>query len=97
MTPKVVNIHSGEPYDIYVGRGKGSKWGNPFSHQKGTAALYEADTREEAIQFYEVWLREQPELMAAAKKELRGKVLGCFCAPLPCHGSVLLKIANEEE
>jgi hypothetical protein len=94
MTSKVVNIKDGEPYDTYIGRG--SKWGNPFSHQKNTMALYEADTREEAIQFYETWLREQPELMTAIKKELKGKVLACFCKPLACHGDILLKIANEE-
>ncbi len=29
-------------------------------------------------------------------KELRGKNLACWCAPgAPCHGDVLLKLANE--
>jgi hypothetical protein len=30
------------------------------------------------------------------KKELRGKVLGCFCSPKLCHGHILAWIANEE-
>jgi hypothetical protein len=34
-------------------------------------------------------------------KALRGKVLGCFCKPRPCHGDVLLefvdKVAVDEE
>jgi hypothetical protein len=26
--------------------------------------------------------------------ELRGKDLVCWCAPKPCHGDVLLRLAN---
>ena len=26
---------------------------------------------------------------------LKGKVLGCWCKPGPCHGDVLARIANE--
>jgi len=91
---KVVHFKK-EPYDIYVGRG--SKWGNPYSHMEGTAAKWVVDSREDAVRLYEEWLRAQPELVAAAKKELKGKVLGCWCKPLACHGDVLLKIANEPE
>lgn len=93
--PKVVHCKSGEPYDIYIGRP--SKFGNPFTHKMGTGAPWPVDTREEAIAAYETWLREQPELMAAVKKELKGKTLGCWCKPLDCHGDVLWRIANEED
>ena len=34
--------------------------------------------------------------MARVRDELSGKRLGCFCAPLPCHGDVLAEIANSE-
>lgn len=91
---KVVHCKK-SPYDVYIGRG--SKWGNPYSHKEGTAAKWVVDTREDAIRLYEEWLRSQPDLVAAAKKELKGKVLGCWCAPLACHGDVLIKIANEED
>ena len=37
------------------------------------------------------WLRLQPDLMAALH-ELVGRDLVCWCAPLPCHGSVLLRL-----
>jgi hypothetical protein len=86
-----------EPYDVYIGRP--SKFGNPFTHiaDRNTLAQFVVATREESIAAYEKWIRSQPELMAAAKKELKGKILGCWCAPLSCHGDVLLKIANEEE
>ena len=80
-----------EPYDVYIGRP--SKWGNPFTHLTVGLALYRVATREEAVARYEEWLREQPELMAALP-ELRGKVLGCWCAPKACHGDVLARLAN---
>lgn len=92
--PKVVHCKSGEPYDVYVARP--SKFGNPYSHKEGTQASWVVETREDAIRLYEEWLRAQPELMAAVKKELRGKTLSCWCSPLACHGDILLKIANEE-
>lgn len=83
-----------EDFDVYIGRG--SIWGNKWSHREGTMADYVVETREEAIRCYEEWLLNQPELMEKAKKELRHKVLGCWCYPLACHGDVLARIANEE-
>jgi hypothetical protein len=94
MTAKVVHCKK-DRYDVYIGRG--SRWGNPYSHKEGTAASWIVETREDAIRLYEEWLRAQPDLVAAAKKELKGKTLGCWCKPLACHGDVLLKIANEED
>jgi hypothetical protein len=82
------------PFDVYIGRP--SKWGNPFSHQDGTLAQFKVATREEAVESYRQWVLQQPELMAALS-ELRGKVLGCWCAPLACHGDVLMELANRSE
>ena len=92
--PKVVHCKQ-ENFDVYIGRG--SRWGNPYSHKEGTMALWVVDTREDAIRLYEEWFLAQPELVSAAKKELKNKVLGCYCSPLACHGDVLLSIANEEK
>jgi hypothetical protein len=89
-TPAVVHCKR-SPYDAYIGRP--SKWGNPFSHLPNTLAQYRVANREEAIRSYEAWLKSQPELLAALP-ELRGKVLGCWCAPQACHGDVLLQLAN---
>jgi hypothetical protein len=87
-----------DSYDVYIGRGQGSKWGNPFTHHQHLGGnLIIVDSREEAVARYEEWLMEQPELVALAKKELKGKILGCWCAPLACHGDILLKIANATE
>jgi len=95
MTAKVVNINSGEPFDVYVGRPP--KFGNTFTHLQHLGGnLIIVDTREEAVARYEEWIRSQPELMLAAKQELKNKVLACHCHPLAYHADVLLRIANEE-
>ena len=72
---------------VYVGRP--SKFGNPFVMKN------EAE-REIVVQRYEQWLRaERPDLIEAAKKELRGRNLSCWCSPRHCHADVLLRIANQ--
>ena len=88
--PLVVHCKK-SPHDVYIGRG--SKWGNPFSHLKNSAAIWVVATREEAITSYEAWVKTQPNLMAALP-ELKGKVLGCWCCPQACHGDILAKLAN---
>jgi hypothetical protein len=75
-----------EPFEVYIGRP--SKWGNPF-------VIGKHGTRAEVIAKYEAWLRKTPDLLAALP-DLHGKVLGCWCAPLPCHGDVLLKLLREQ-
>ena len=32
--------------------------------------------------------------LSQARRDLRGKTLGCFCVPLSCHGHVLARVAN---
>jgi hypothetical protein len=39
-------------------------------------------------------LRDRPELIERARRELKGKRLGCYCAPKPCHGDVLARVAE---
>lgn len=84
-------------YDVYIGRfnpcvtgGRNPEWGNRF-------VIGSDGDRNEVIHKYEEWITAQPELIAKAKRELRGKVLGCWCAPQACHGHVLARIANEDE
>jgi hypothetical protein len=72
------------PYDVYIGRP--SKWGNPFS-------IGPDGNREEVIQKYKEWFWNQPQLVEALP-ELTGKILGCWCAPLACHGHFLAQLAN---
>jgi hypothetical protein len=91
--PFVVN--SGKPYDVYIGRP--SKYGNPWSHLDGTLAEFKVDIRTESIEKYEQWIRSNPNMISMIKKELKGKILKCFCSPKLCHGHILAWIANFEE
>lgn len=92
-TTEVVNKHHNVPYDVYIGRG--SKWGNPFTHRDGTKAVFKVDSREEAISAYRKWVLQQPALLADLH-ELQGKTLCCFCKPAGCHGDVLSELANHK-
>jgi Domain of unknown function (DUF4326) len=69
---------------VYIGRG--SKWGNPFR-------IGPDGDRATVIAKYERWLRDQHHLLRAPD-DLRGLHLVCFCAPLACHGDLLLRLAN---
>lgn len=94
MNVKMVVHCQRAAYDVLIDRT--TKWGNPFSHVRGrfTRAQFVVASRQKAIEAYEAWIKTQPHLMAALP-ELRGKVLGCWCAPLACHGDVLVRLANE--
>ena len=81
----IVDVRTTDSYDIYIGRG--SRWGNPFP-------ISDKCPRKLAIAKYEVWIRRRPDLLAALP-ELAGKILGCYCPPLPCHGEVLLRLLRE--
>lgn len=91
--PLVVHVRA--RYDVYVGRGRCPKtgvqgqWGNPFR-------IGPDGGRHAVLVKYVKWLRGQPHLMERAKRELAGKVLGCWCAPAECHGDVLARVANGE-
>lgn len=79
-----------EKFDVYIGRP--SKWGNPFPVP--SRDYDRAVDPERILERYEAYVRGNPRLMASLP-ELRGKVLGCWCAPKRCHGDVLLRMANE--
>jgi hypothetical protein len=68
-----------------------TEWGNPF-------VVGRHGTREEVIARFERHMRarvaEHPEL-GDRLRQLHGKRLFCWCAPLPCHGDVLVRMAAE--
>lgn len=70
-------------------------WGNPFSFPRGNL---KAQAR--AVRCYETALRggRLPYSVEDVKRELRRHNIGCFCkVGEPCHGDVLLRIANEDD
>ena len=86
--PRLLNRHTDiiPTNAVYIGRP--SKFGNPFSIGPNVS-------RRLAIAKYEKWLKQQPALCLEVMAELRGKDLVCSCSPKPCHGNVLLKLANQ--
>lgn len=99
MTTTVVNRRK-EPEDVYIGRG--SPFGNPYSHTKSDFNTIVVSSREIAIELYELWLTTDQVLPGWSKpttdqiKALRGKRLGCFCRPQRCHGDVLARLADTD-
>lgn len=69
---------------VYVGRP--SKWGNRY-------VVGRDGTRTECLEKYKADLLGNVELMSALH-ELRGRMLGCSCLPLPCHAEILAELAN---
>ena len=95
--PKVFNKHHKDaPKDaVYIGRG--SVWGNPFTHMDSKYPdVIKVANREEAVRAFESMVRSSEDVIQVIRSHLKGKDLVCFCAPRACHGDVLLKIANEE-
>ena len=79
--------------DVYIGNEikndnwdlKLSDWANPYW-----------GTSEESLRQYEVYVRGDKRLMKRIEDgELNNVSMGCWCAPNPCHGDILLKIIKE--
>jgi Domain of unknown function (DUF4326) len=85
--PLVSNVRT-DGCDVYVGRP--SVWGNRVSEVRREGE------RDKAIEQYREWLYapEQAAFREAVQKHLRGQVLGCWCAPKPCHADLLAELAN---
>ncbi len=90
------------PAYVYIGRDvfhqslKDIGWGNPFvigkTHPDSGLPL----SREEAIDLYEEWAVKQLDSYQFRQRlyHLHGKILVCWCAPKPCHGGVLKRLAE---
>ncbi len=92
-----INYWLAEPDHLYIGRqtrinlGKGewaylkkSKWHNPFKCQENKRIQCVEEFRQYASQIF-----SRQDL-----SELSGKELGCWCAPQPCHGHILVELYN---
>ena len=84
--------------------GKTSGQYHGFRHPDGTTTshLVLDATREQAVAMYQAWLDDRPSLVEAARAELAGRDLMCWCplvddngAAVPCHADLLLQVANE--
>lgn len=88
---RVVNLYK-EEFDVYIGRENKrlglteSIWHNPFH-------IGRDGSRKEVIEKYRERLFQSPYLLKKIK-ELKGKTLGCYCKPQPCHGDILAELAD---
>lgn len=91
---RVVNRRR-EEEDEYIGRGGNLGMGNPFTHIPlgATKAKFQASCRQQSIDKFEDWVFDQAEILANID-QLRGKRLGCYCHPLPCHGTVYVLLVG---
>lgn len=101
MSHPLVVHNKRSAHDVYIGRP--SLWGNPFSHLPKSAAEVKVANRDEAVAAFRDWLagarfqEVEPDrrlLILQHVSQLKGKVLGCWCAPQSCHGDVLAELAN---
>ncbi len=89
MKTTVVNIRS-DRYDVYIGRaGKGQSgyFGNPFR-------LTDQSARGSTLEKYREYFLNRIQTDSEFKQRilsLKGKKLGCFCKPHPCHGDIIVE------
>jgi hypothetical protein len=80
---------------VYIGRNyrgwRDAGWGNPFRPQ-----THAPEEHDRVIGLYTRYLDDNPVLLARLPELRGGKVLLCWCHPLPCHGDALAKIANSK-
>ena len=97
VTVNIVNLKSVDvrkwqkvPGHIYIGRKtkriQASIWCNHFKISDGCS-------RAEVIKLFEQYLTENVELLNLVGN-LKDKILGCWCSPLPCHGEILHRFAG---
>jgi hypothetical protein len=96
ISTHVINIkHNPSAYYVYIGRAnkryglEESKWANPYKIGKD-------GTRQEVIEKYRAYIKSRPDLLASLS-DLEGQPLGCWCAPEPCHGDVLIELLQEQQ
>lgn len=62
---------------MYIGRP--SFWGNKYRDKPKSLAEIKVSSREEAVEKHKQDVLNDPDLILKIKKELKGKILGCWC------------------
>jgi hypothetical protein len=92
MNTRAVNVKY-EEYDVYIGRqgrGQDGYFGNPFTLSPGQA-------RGASLEKYGTYFNDRIKNDAEFRNKvhgLKGKTLGCFCKPYPCHGDIIAEYLN---
>ena len=81
---------------VYIGRGKGSIWGNPFEMGKPDPRTGMPMTRNDVCELFEKYFLNNKKLLQEVSK-LKGKTLVCFCkkkgTDIACHGDTYVRYA----
>jgi predicted NAD-dependent protein-ADP-ribosyltransferase YbiA (DUF1768 family) len=94
MITNLINIKSGQPYHVYIGRYNEhynlseSKWHNPY-------IIGKHGDRNFCIEKYKLYINTRPDLIRSVS-ELKGNTLGCWCFPENCHGYHLIHLAENK-
>ena len=85
----IVNIKRNK-CDVYIGRG--SPFGNPFR-------IGDDGDRVQVLAKYRTYFKRRLTDQSFRDKvlSLKGKVLGCWCKPLLCHGDVIVEYLETYE
>lgn len=88
------HVHDPGFFDEYVGhRQYRGGWRLPESPLANPFKIGRDGSPEEVVAKYRPYLLGRPDLLALLPA-LRGKVLGCWCAPDPCHAYVIAELAD---
>lgn len=87
---------------LYVGRPApglpGSRYRNPYRPGHASLGGVQVVDSAHAVELYAQRLAVRPDLVAAARVELAGRDLACWCRlDASCHRDVLLRVARGEE
>lgn len=92
--PQVINYYRPRGPYVYVGRP--SMWGNPFPLKDTTNDAHRAQVIEQFKLYFYARIERDPAFRASLIA-LRGRDLGCFCAPKPCHADIILAYVNRPQ
>ena len=99
MSPRVWSMRKGAPTPppgaVRVDRT--SVFGNPHFMMPSARKLSLEQQRAHIEATFGAYLRRHPDLIERVRRELAGKDLVCWCAPLPCHADILLRVAAGED
>jgi hypothetical protein len=98
---EVVNmskIRKISPGDVYIGR-YNARYGLHASSFANPFPITASQDRDAVLEKYETYIRDRLERELSLKLQLvhiaDADRLVCWCAPLPCHGDVLIRIMQE--
>ena len=88
------NLYIGRAGIVFIDKERFPKKSSPFCN---IFKIGRDGTREEVTQKYQQYITEKIKNEPELKNELismKGKNLGCWCKPEPCHGDYLLQLIN---